>query len=316
MPRIPNALMILFLSLLNHSSLSVAAQELETPTPAPAPLVAVPIDDATLTAGALHTCAIHLLSPNDFGGEVYCWGINSLGQCNAPAGSFIQVSAGRFHTCGIHLSGNLQCWGNNAEDNVPVGSFTQVSSGDFHTCAVTNDKSVVCWGFNSDGQSTVPSDVLLSEVIQVSAGRAHTCVMFQSGSATCWGAKAQGQSAAPTATFAQLSASPGDFTCGLTTAGYIQCWGSNSHGQLDAPANVAVFQLSTSRLGGCALTQQDQTLICWGVREAVSSALPRLTAFDELTLAWNHGCGFTTVGGVVCWGAYTGQRLAIPSVLL
>lgn len=42
------------------------------------------IDDASISSGIEHTCAIHFLTNTDFGGQVNCWGSNSYGQCNAP----------------------------------------------------------------------------------------------------------------------------------------------------------------------------------------------------------------------------------------
>ena len=42
------------------------------------------IDDTSISTGIEHTCAVHLLSEADFGGQVLCWGSNGQGQSSPP----------------------------------------------------------------------------------------------------------------------------------------------------------------------------------------------------------------------------------------
>ena len=44
-------------------------------------------------------------------GTVACWGDNSVGEADPPAGVSSQVSAGRDYTCGVRPPGTLECWG-------------------------------------------------------------------------------------------------------------------------------------------------------------------------------------------------------------
>src|SRR5689334_6315531 len=85
-----------------------------------------------ITAGYAHTCA------RQYGGDLYCWGSNGLGQIGlgesdplgqptptpcasgapcvtAPTlvmGGVSQVTAGDAHTCAINTSADAYCWGN------------------------------------------------------------------------------------------------------------------------------------------------------------------------------------------------------------
>ena len=51
-----------------------------------------------------------------------CWGHNSDGQAEAPAGSFTHVTAGLFHSCGLRTDGSIVCWGSEALEIRTAGS--------------------------------------------------------------------------------------------------------------------------------------------------------------------------------------------------
>ena len=131
-----------------------------------------------LSSGESHTCAI--LANQD----VMCWGRNNVGQLgdntlidkNIPVSSLIptgkdtvQIDAGNSHTCAVIESGEMYCWGLNADSQLADGTTTfkkvpvksqfppgigavLVASGDSHTCIVSNQSTVYCIGSNDKGQ--------------------------------------------------------------------------------------------------------------------------------------------------------------------
>jgi alpha-tubulin suppressor-like RCC1 family protein len=141
--------------------------------------VATNLSFTTITAGAVHSCA--LISD----GAGYCWGENSsaeLGEGTATTtaqptptamiGSlrFASLSVGSWnhHTCGLTAGGAAYCWGYNLYGQVgdgtgttPLGTATAVS-GDFafasiatasvHTCGITTGGVAYCWGYGQNGE--------------------------------------------------------------------------------------------------------------------------------------------------------------------
>ncbi len=83
-----------------------------------------------VTSGANHNCALSVSR------EAYCWGRNHLGQLGdgsdttRPSAVKVrgipepldQISAGSAHTCALGLSGQLYCWGSNANGQLGNGS--------------------------------------------------------------------------------------------------------------------------------------------------------------------------------------------------
>ena len=61
-----------------------------------------------------------------------------------------------WHTCALATDDTVHCWGCEHEDlgqcDAPSGSYSQVSAGDYHTCAVAIDGTIECSGLNDDGQ--------------------------------------------------------------------------------------------------------------------------------------------------------------------
>ena len=130
----------------------------------------------SLDAGALHTC----LGMDD--GSMFCWGYNAYGQLgnggldssNTPmtvplsANQVLaSVEVGLFHSCALFDSGQVACWGSNANgqlgDSTVEGrtipgvvslstNATSITVGHRHSCAVLDDASLQCWGANEAGQ--------------------------------------------------------------------------------------------------------------------------------------------------------------------
>ena len=85
----------------------------------------------TLDAGHSHTCAIRLAGPGPHfhrdGGAVTCWGSNTFGQADAPAGGFTQVSAGWRHSCGRRPDATVVCWGSDLNGQAPQARLKTLS---------------------------------------------------------------------------------------------------------------------------------------------------------------------------------------------
>ncbi|HRI64102.1 MAG TPA: EGF domain-containing protein [Polyangium sp.] len=160
------------------------------------------------------------------GGELYCWGTNTVGQLgqmdtmspvSSPKlvpGTFANVDVSANHVCGVRVDGTLWCWGRNASGELGMGNTaspvlgpTQVGTGTnwqrpylgqgTSMCATQMDGSLHCWGTGSFGQLglgntssfTSPQKVPnLDTWKSASIGVEHTCGITQGGKLACWGA--------------------------------------------------------------------------------------------------------------------------------
>ncbi len=195
------------------------------PVAAPEAVVADGRTWRILAAGQQFVCG---LDSEDAG---WCWGRADNGRLpgwDAGAWSSLPVRApaldraerlslGTVHGCLVR-SGQLYCWGNDADDVVGAGGGVYV------------DPVVV--------------DVSGTRVRQVSAGRAHTCAVTEDGALWCWGRNAYGElgvgDTQRRSTPARVAAGPrwrtvaagSYFTCAIDISGALWCWGRNDRGQL------------------------------------------------------------------------------------
>ena len=176
--------------------------------------------------------------------------------------------------------------------------------GNTHACASTLTGELYCWGDNAQGQlaldpalaptSVVAQLVAVPPVGTVAAGAEHTCIT--SGSDVhCWGRNDLGQLGHGTnvGTFTPTPAmiEPGsgnvtalvaaaDQTCIVLAGGAVQCWGGNQNGEL-------LLEPDENGEDGFALT-------------------PRPIALDfavaQLATGVTHSCALGTDGQVRCWG--------------
>lgn len=129
---------------------------------------------ASVATGEIHACAL-----TNTGG-VKCWGYAQNGALgNNSQASFTQpvaadvtgltsgvaaITAGTSHTCAMKSTGEVLCWGSNAQGQIGDGTNTQrntpvsvasgaiaISAGAFHTCILTAVGVSQCWGNNAQG---------------------------------------------------------------------------------------------------------------------------------------------------------------------
>jgi alpha-tubulin suppressor-like RCC1 family protein len=205
------------------------------------------------------------------GGEVYCWGLNNVGQLGGgmPHGinsttpvlltgapSIVAVAVGGGHSCGLTTAHAAYCWGDLGTGDTVAGgfAFATIYAGQNHTCGLTSTGAAYCWGGNGRGEigdgssadrSTPVAVVGGFTFVTLTGGWEHTCGITPTGAAYCWGTNAHGELGIGTAgnnsytpiaaaqgfTFSAISAGR-SHTCGLTPGGAVYCWGSNDVGEL------------------------------------------------------------------------------------
>ena len=242
----------------------------------------------TVGVGVSHTCA-----GRDMGISVTCWGDNTSGQSTSGAagpGPFSasvmgfdpdKIEGGAAHTCGKTATGQMYCWGSNANGQlgtdpvatpssaapIPVPGLMGVGDiavGSNHTCARVGS-DVMCWGLNTSGQLgdgtmtqattplTVPLPPQAGAVTYVEAGPNHTCVIAGGGGVWCWGSNNSGQLTGAETMYLEpfqidlddpviALTTGGTQTCVLTDRGEALCWGINQDGQNgDGTTNYGFF---------------------------------------------------------------------------
>ncbi len=212
-----------------------------------------------LSAGQMTTC---VLNSDD---EAYCMG--HLGNTKSsklipvPGGlKFQAISAGASFACGIS-SGDVYCWGDNANGRLGVGEdvrwsaeplpvilgnqVREISAGLGFVCASSPNKSW-CWGISEYLQvlgSREPAVYTPLETAthykQIAAGHFHACGIRGDGVAECWGANIRRQILDTDRAFYDVpevvsqphqfvSLHPGRFhTCGRALDGTSSCWGES-----------------------------------------------------------------------------------------
>jgi alpha-tubulin suppressor-like RCC1 family protein len=297
--------------------------------PANVTLPFVPLD---VEAGALHTCVLSALLPQD-GSQLACWGENGSGQLGlgdtldrftpqvvdlAGAVAF-DVATGANHTCAVVTGGAVRCWGSNQFGQLGVSLGTTSSStpltvpgvvaervvvGDAHTCVIVqSDQSVRCWGLGTSGQLGNGSDT--SSVTPVNAG-------FRSGTQ-----------------LVDLDAG-GSTTCAREASTVTWCWGAGLGGQIgdgaslnrNQPTRPSGLQRYEAIAVGAAATcgVSVQRLECWGVNAL--GAIGDTTTSDrsrpvtvqlgpvQVGVGDRHACVLRTGGTVWCWGENGSGQLA------
>ena len=242
-----------------------------------------------LEAGSFHTCG---LRTDD---TIVCWGDNSHGQTDAPAGQFIAVTAGEAHSCGLRTDGTITCWGGDEyrqTDNVPEGLFSAVTAGRSHTCGLRTDSTIECW---PSGEWFDPPGGLFSAV---AAGDVNTCGLRTDSTIACWGPDPDGRYIPLEGLFGAVTSGK-DHMCGLRTDDTIACWGTPFAGQTSAPSGH--FRAITSGAHHSCGLRTDGTIACWGNNSRSQSRAPA-GQFRAVAAGHDHSCGLRTDGTIACWG--------------
>ncbi|MXV91760.1 MAG: hypothetical protein F4004_13945 [Acidimicrobiia bacterium] len=81
-----------------------------------------------------------------------CWGDNSRGQTDAPAGAYTAIAAGGFYSCALRTDSTIACWGDNSrgQTDAPAGAYTAIAAGHVHSCALRADNTITCWNWTAN----------------------------------------------------------------------------------------------------------------------------------------------------------------------
>lgn len=257
----------------------------------------------------------------------------------------VQISANNngFHTCAISTaSGNVFCWGNNADGQLGnntnaqevdpveavsvggVGNFSAAQSlatGANHTCALTSLGTVYCWGYNGLGQlgnntttqSDAPVQVLglggvgfLSGIVSIAAGADHTCALSSAGNVYCWGFNVFGQLGNATANTALTPVE----VAGVAGSGFL----SGIVGLAAGSVHTCAYSLAGNafcwgsgvdgQLGNNATTTETTPVEVEG-----PLGVGNLSNVISLAAGQAHTCAINTSGNVFCWGTNVDGQL-------
>ena len=283
----------------------------------------------SLSGGSNHTCLAN-------GGNVYCWGLNTLFQVagsgassNTPQlvsglSSPTSVSAGGSQSCAVQTDHKILCWGNRGgySNPNPIGAPTKVQRTVGLSTQVVDDAVYVDIGGSGSGTDT-------------------GCYITTSNELWCWGENSGGQVGDGTAADVQnavripglqviaVSVGP-NHTCAVIQGGSVQCWGMNDYGQLgygsggmgthvDSPATVGgiggAVGISVNGYHSCVLLQ-DGHVKCWGANfygqlgDGINVGGDSVTPVDVAGIATaigistglQHSCAVLSNGTVKCWG--------------
>jgi len=279
------------------------------------------------SVGCLDTQVFEHVECTDCG----CAGDECLdGRC-IPRTPVAQIAAGYAYSCALLGSGEIWCWGDNAQgqlgrgDTAPhdapaaagTGRWRTVAAGYEHACAIDTGSQLLCWGRNFEGQlglgAMAPLNVLTPTAVpgllftDVDTGFVHTCAIDRSGVLSCWGRDSHGQLGTQTTEdivpvpepvassqlWVKVSTSEGS-SCAIDTNTDAWCWGNNSDGQLGLGTQT-LEENAPQPLAG--------------------------PSWAQITAGYTHTCG-SRGGQLWCWGGNasgqvgTGARETEPSPTL
>jgi alpha-tubulin suppressor-like RCC1 family protein len=256
-----------------------------------------------------------------------------------PLAGVVSDASDGFGDCAVILGGGVDCWGAGALGNGTTGSsdiaqpvpdisgavsITSASQDIGGYCAVLSTGGVECWGDNSFGElgdgTTVSADapqavtgittaVSVASVSSVNLAASY-CAVLSTGGVECWGDNSDGQLGNGTTggpdcngscydtpqavtgitDAVSLTSDADGEDCAVLSTGGVECWGDNIWGQLGngttgGPDGVSPF------------AGYDTPQAVTGITDAISIA----------SEVGSSNCVVLSTGGVVCWGANSGQ---------
>ena len=245
-------------------------------------------------AGSSVLCAIR---SKDAGMD--CFGMNDVGQLNAPKGRFKTLSAGENHVCAINQSGVNKCWGDvDFPESLKSQRFLQTSAGDNHDCGLTKNRSIVCWGDDSDGKLNAPKGMFKS----VSVRANHACAVSIKNDLACWGDSTFMALALPSGKFQDVSVGRSHACATTAGKGELVCWGKPGMVNSSPKELRGIKQLVSGNDHTCALLRNKST-VCWGENGRKQLNLPD-QAYKSVSAGGRLTCGLTVKGYLQCAGSF------------
>ena len=235
-------------------------------------------------------------------GKVVCWGDNTNGGTNAPAGTYTQISA----PCAVTIHNKIRCWA--GTPGPPSGAFIEVSASSYngYACGLKKSGQIACW--NRTGLKP-PSGTFVQVSVSRFSDDPSACAVKTSGKVVCWGNS--GLTPTPTATFKEVSPTGGQ-ACGLTIARSILCWGADAtKGPPGTYTQVSAGRSLNGYTFSCALATSG-SVTCWGTGLLGETEGPT-AQYAQVSVGDDDGdpnldfaCGLARSGMVDCWGAGAG----------
>ncbi len=257
-------------------------------------------------------------------GYVYCWGQNSNGQCQMPAGLSMvsDLVAGPNYAIALHSNGTFDQWGNAGVTFIgtPSGNIAAVSAGESHVLGLTFNGTVVSW-YADNGSGTAPPQAVvpqgLNNVIAVAAGSNFSLALKGDGTVVGWGSDGLGQISGATALTHITSISAGRVGATLLdSSGQVHYVGWDGFGAYPTPASSALANAtaaSAQYYTRCVL-HSDGTATAWSNSVDAFSAPTGNTGFISIAAGRGFCVGLKPGGTIGYFNGNEGAGLPFASL--